>query len=398
MLLLDVFFGPHPVTLLSPARRIEHAADVTPRYTIHGSLCDLAFLAVARISAALFSVVVGYLQREAPPETPFDQYDKYGRKKSKEDLENEALEEPFLSALKRYVFRASFLCEMTVLLTGILLSAKSLARLNVEIGIYGESQPQHPVFWSVLGLTALFSLVETVNMESIEKLAGELGRQRRCEVGETWVDQLSTPLMSRTSIALTDIEEGSTKPESSTSRSDDRVQPSAVSDIAADAAHSATWRDLLIICEPDKGIIAIAFLFLILSSLCQILVPKFTGAVLDSLVDHIHDKSNSTSLYFSDDEGRNGQGSIVHIPGFVKNIELLVSAAILGGIFGGLRGSIFTVRCFCYTTVEANFLGGILQLTLLLVFVCVAACGSPSQCKTSNPSHGLLAVARYWFL
>jgi hypothetical protein len=100
------------------------------------------------------------------------------------------------------------LCEAMALLTGVLLSIKCLARLNVEIGIYGESVPQHPVFWFALGLTALFSLLESACVDSIEKLAGELGRQRRLEVGETWVDQLSVPLLSRAS-SKDDIEKGS---------------------------------------------------------------------------------------------------------------------------------------------------------------------------------------------
>jgi ABC-type multidrug transport system fused ATPase/permease subunit len=94
--------------------------------------------------------------------------------------------------------------------------------------------------------------------------------------------------------------------------------------------------------EPDKSMIVVAFVFLILSSVCQVLVPKFTGAVLDSLVDHMN-KGNTTSFTVEDD-GYNGHGSLVRIPGFARNIELLVSVALVGGVFGGLRGSIFTVR------------------------------------------------------
>jgi len=328
--------------------RIKHAEDLTDRYTLHGSLWDLGCLAVVRILSALFAILVGYSQREAP-KSPFEPYDKYGRKKSKEDLENEAYEEPFLPMVKRYIFRVSFLCEVVVLLTGILLSIKSLARLNVEIGIYGESVPQHPVFWVTLGLTALISMLETVYVEFIEKLAGELGRRRRLEVGETWVDQLSTPLLSRAS-SEADIEEGGEK-EVSINRVDTSVTPFPTQNVGAigpDAEHTASWRDLMMIIEPDRFMIIVAFVFLILSSVCQVLVPKFTGAVLDALVDHMHDTVNNTvsdpsTLFFNVGDDHDEHSSIVQIPGFVKNIELLVFAALLGGIFGGLRGSIFTV-------------------------------------------------------
>ena len=97
------------------------------------------------------------------------------------------------------------------------------------------------------------------------------------------------------------------------------------------------------IVEPDKIMIAVAFVFLILSSLCQVLVPKYTGAVLDSLVDHIN---GNTTTFLVEDTGYIAHGSVARIPGFAKNIELLVAVALLGGVFGGLRGSIFTVSLF----------------------------------------------------
>lgn len=292
-------------------------------------------------------VLVGYGQREVP-KCAYDSVDKYGRKKSKGDLENEALEEPFVTALTRYVLRASFLCEAMALLTGVLLSVKCLARLNVEIGIYGESVPQHPVFWVALGLTALFSLLESAYVNSIQKLAGELGRQQRLEVGETWVDQLAVPLLSRIT-PEDDVENGSNNGSGGADEASVTVvsTQSTIIDIGADAETRASWRDLIAVVEPDKIMIAVAFVFLILSSVCQVLVPKFTGAVLDSLVHQMNDKGNMTSStmgFRAEDDGYIGNGSLVRIPGFTKNIELLVSVALLGGVFGGLRGSIFTVR------------------------------------------------------
>jgi hypothetical protein len=241
------------------------------------------------------------------------------------------------------------LCEVMVLLSGVWLSLKCLARLNVEIGIYGESVPPHPVFWAALGLTALFSLLETAYVAYIETLAGTLGRQHRLQVGETWVDQLSAPLLSRASSQV-DVEEG-VKGDASdaegTALNSFPTQP--FSDIGADAETTASWRDLMAIVEPDKVMIAVAFVFLILSSLCQVLVPKYTGAVLDSLVDHINGNGNTTyvtTTFLVEDTGYIEHGSVARIPGFAKNIELLVAVALLGGVFGGLRGSIFTVRLF----------------------------------------------------
>lgn len=349
--------------------RIKRTEDVTNRYTLHGSLWDLGCLAVVRILSALLAILVGYSQRE-PPKSPFEPYDKYGRRKSKEDLENEALEEPILPMLKRYIYRSSFLCEVSVLLTGTFIFIKSLTRLNVEIGLYGESVPQHPVFWTTLGLTALFSLLESLYVDVIENLAGELGRKRRLEMGETWVDQLSTPLLSRASPEA-DVEEGGEKKDFD-NREDAAPTPFPPLNsgaLGADAEHIASWRDLMMIIEPDRFMIIVAFIFLILSSVCQVFVPKFTGAVLDALVDHMHDKDNitvpDTSTLFYDGGGdkNDDHASIVHIPGFVRNIELLVFAALLGGIFGGLRGSIFTVSLDAQAKID-SFLD-LLNLSLL---------------------------------
>jgi hypothetical protein len=106
-----------------------------------------------------------------------------GERKSKAELEGEALEEPFLPLIKRYVLRMGYLTECSVLLTGILLAAKCLARLNVEIGIFDEAEPEHPLFWVALALTGFFSLVEVSNVDSIEVLAVELAGMR-AEVGK----------------------------------------------------------------------------------------------------------------------------------------------------------------------------------------------------------------------
>lgn len=63
------------------------------------------------------------------------------QEETREEREYEAAEravdESLLPILRRHFCRISFLCELSVFLTGILLSAKCLARLNVEIEVSG---------------------------------------------------------------------------------------------------------------------------------------------------------------------------------------------------------------------------------------------------------------------
>lgn len=326
----------------------------TSHYTLHGNLTDLALVAIPRIATAVLSLLLGFGQTKEPARTSTNLYDENGDKKSKEDIENEALEEPVLEILKKLVWRMPFLTELSVLATGVLLCVKCLARLNVEIGVYGESHPHHPVFWMALLLTAMCSLLETMYTDHMQQLAGKLGRQRRRQQQQhtSWVDRigetLATPLLlSRNN------SQGNDNSNEEEEDDDDEARPITtplvvVSDIGPDASYSAKWTDLLEICKPDALLIAVAFVFLILSSIAMILVPKYTGAVLDSLVDHMHDSNNSStttanSFLFAVDAEENGGSSIVQIPGFVRNIQLLALASILGGVFGGLRGAIFTL-------------------------------------------------------
>jgi ABC-type multidrug transport system fused ATPase/permease subunit len=338
---------------------------ITPNhYTLHGTLWDLSILAIPRIASSLLAIFISYHRLEPTPQSPFDlHHATTGERKSKAELEAEALEEPFLPKMKRYFLRMGYLTECSVLLTGILLATKCLARMNVEIGVYDEAHPPHPLFWIALALTGLFSLVELANVDSSEVLAGELGQKRRSELGlsgqasATWVERigesLAQPLLSAVSSeadftqgAATDEERGALS--NGNVRDDANVNVRGYSGIGADAdaAYKAKLSDLLNVCEPDKYLILLASVFLVCAAIANIYVPRYTGKILDALVTQSDDASygyvqfgNSTD----DDSDQHHGGSIVHIPGFVKNIELLVLASILGGVFGGIRGAIFTL-------------------------------------------------------
>jgi hypothetical protein len=104
------------------------------------------------------------------------------------------------------------------------------------------------------------------------------------------------------------------------------------SDIGGDATYKATWKDLLFLCAPDSSLILIAFIFLLLAAAAQICIPKFTGAILDALADT-----------FSGTDDDDGHKSMSDVPGFMSNVKKLIVASILGGVFSGVRGSIFTV-------------------------------------------------------
>jgi hypothetical protein len=273
--------------------------DITQgHYTLHGSLWDLSILAIPRILSALLAIIVSYHRLEPRPESPFDlHHATTGERKSKAELEGEALEEPFLPKIKRYVLRMGYLTECSVLLTGILLASKCLARLNVEIGIFDEAQPEHPLFWIALALTGLFSLVEVTNVDSIEVLAGELGQQRRRELGSggvqpLWVERISEslaqPLLSAVNSEADFEHAGADEEHATTSSSlngktattvvrDNSDNARGYSDIGTDANYKAELSDLLNVCGPDKYLILLACVFLVCAAIANIYVPKYTG-------------------------------------------------------------------------------------------------------------------------
>lgn len=327
-------------------------------YTLGGSLQDLLWLSAARISATALALVVCFLRGNVRPETPFDLYHPSGTKKTKDELEEEALEQSIGTWLRRYLHRAAFPCEFLALLSTILCVVKCLVRLNLEVGVYKDAEPLHPLFWCAILLSALCSVMEMSLCDVACVRVGEWGYIDRQAAAATTTDESSSPsflrqISSHLSLPLLandSLQGGETngngegedveqvENNNNINHANDENAP-GVSDISGDTEYKASWSDLLHLCAPDSYLIMIAFVFLLLAAAAQIYIPKFTGAILDALDEaysqrHNHDDDNNNT----DDDV-----PIQDIPGFMSNVRKLIIASILGGVFSGVRGSIFTV-------------------------------------------------------
>jgi ATP-binding cassette, subfamily B (MDR/TAP), member 9 len=330
--------------LLSPLiPGVEETEDVAKHhYKLYKILWDLGICTCLRISTALYTIFVafqGYTTNEETNEHQPDLFHPNGDRKSKAELEEEALEEPFGPKIRRFMRRPSFLCEASVFATGVLLAMKCLVRLNVELSSKKEV-PEHPVFWIVLTITAICSFVETIYIDHIESIAKNCGEDYRKSLQLEILNNesgaaLSEPLLSNqelsSSASTGDEEQGGRALERKTSTPSDDVR--GRSEIGEDANYKAKFSDLLAFCAPDMYLMMLAFLFLMGAALTQVFIPRFTGDILDALISHANGSGNS------DDPDYN----VAKIPGFVSNIEKLTITAILGGIFGGCRGAIFTM-------------------------------------------------------
>lgn len=113
-------------------------------------------MALIRLGAATFALVLSYYSNTAP-ESPFDMFHANGEKKTREELDNDALEEPTWKWFRRNVSRPAFAGEAIRLVSGAFAVVKSLARLNVELGVFSDPVLPHPIFWLSLALTAVSS-------------------------------------------------------------------------------------------------------------------------------------------------------------------------------------------------------------------------------------------------
>lgn len=206
-------------------------------------------------------------------------------------------------------------------LTALILLVKCLARLNFEIGTLDDQNPSHPVFWVSLALAGIWLLIEITYIDSMEMLASNIGRyERKVRLERT---TLTEPLLSSSIQNDPDMEQV-----------EESVHNARLaSGIGDDTEYTAQWSDLFLVVAPDMYWIIFAMVFLILSSVANVYVPRFTGKILDALVAHSSGKNSPDS----------DSGSILNIPGFVSNIKMLVVVSLLGGVFSGIRGAIFAV-------------------------------------------------------
>jgi multisubunit Na+/H+ antiporter MnhF subunit len=326
-------------------RHIEDAA-LWRHYTLYRSLVDLAFLAALRISASALAILICYCRAKLPTENSrYDHIDLYhpnGDRKTREQLEQEALEESFWPWFLRLILRPSLSTEILAVTAQALAIVKCLARMNVEIGTYQDSHPYHPVFWLAILCTAILSAIEASYLEDICKIAGQCGHEHfsgsppPMGILRSFSSQLLAPLLENEH-TNGDVEQevdgitttganGDTDP---IVENEENVR--ATSDITADPAYKASWTDLLMMCSQDSCMILAAFVFLLLAAVAQVLIPKYLGNILDALAAAFGNPDDDSSRHMS----------MWDVPHFMSNIKLLVIASILAGVFAGLRGSIF---------------------------------------------------------
>ncbi|KAL3917154.1 MAG: hypothetical protein SGILL_004848, partial [Bacillariaceae sp.] len=193
----------------------------------------------------------------------------------------------------------------------------------------------HPVFWCALLFSAIFSVLEMSLIDPACMRLGEWGhiQQEQLRVENNNNPQLSIPLLANDGLqqsASNEEDEERQGRHQDSLTSDDENAP-GTSDIGGDTDYKASWSDLLHLCAPDSALIMVAFVFLLAAAAAQIYIPRFTGAILDAL-DEAYNKNNDHS-----------DVPIEDVPGFMSNVRKLIVVSILGGVFSGIRGSIFTV-------------------------------------------------------
>mmetsp|Transcript_2359 Transcript_2359/g.6212 ORF Transcript_2359/g.6212 Transcript_2359/m.6212 type:complete len:921 (-) Transcript_2359:77-2839(-) len=318
----------------------EYEGTAGGRFVFTESFLDLFVLAMCRIGLALLAFAYSYCKAEVRPQYSFNMYLPNGERKSREELEEEALEQSFVNWLATYVSRPAFLCEIVAFGTSIVCVVKCLCRMDLEVGINRDAEPLHPIYWSAVAFSTIVALCEAAFIDHACKNLGELAHQERQNASPSWLTRVSSsmsiPLLSADGLGGTDTTDEENVGGSSAGAGDgadgdnDADGPPVISDIGADANFQAKLTDLLGLCKPDAPLIFLAFVFLILAAAAQVLIPHYTGKILDLLAAAYANNQNS-------------EESVDHVPGFMSNTVKLIIASILGGIFSGCRGSIFTV-------------------------------------------------------
>ncbi len=279
--------------------------------------------------------------------------------------------------------RYSFASELIVFLQGLLVIIKCLARLNVEIGILDEGQSHHPLYWISLCISSLYCIIISMGLEFVcirmsaignfrrqravrERIASRRNERRGTrrrgntededEMGDSFLDEpLLSPAfaspsttnghgrgrnhesvggLSDTPFHADELYHNEYHDDQEDDENDDNN--AATSDITADANYKAGWKDLFAICYPDLHYFFFAFVFLILAAIAQVLIPRYTGNMLDAIATYAPNSDNRSG------NKAHGGHNIWNVPGFLLNMKKLIIASILGGVFSGFRGSIFT--------------------------------------------------------
>jgi len=319
----------------------DTSGGIIGNYSLSLTLVDLFVLSICIIITATYAMVQSYKcndlhNKQTRPFPYIELNHPNGSRKSREEIEQEALEESFCPWFKRFIARYTFVTECLSVAMGFLIIIKCLARLNVEIAILDEKEELHPVFWISLLISASTStltcfLIEKVciRMSSLGHYQRKFGqRARTMQSNEATLEnilELEQPLLEDHE----DVEEPLIS-NSDENNAESATNPDAAPtpDISGDPQHKADWKDLLSVCIDDLHYFMVAFVFLILAAVAQVLIPRYTGNMLDAIATYSSDANN---------------GDIWSVPGFLTNMKNLIIASILGGIFSGMRGSIFTV-------------------------------------------------------
>jgi len=318
---------------------------------------DFFVVSIIRILSATISIAISYVQAKPPPPSTLNLYHPNGDRKSNSELEEEALEEPFKLWMKRYFSRYAFPCEFVSVISVILAMVKCLIRLDVEVAVNEDKISHHFLWWLAAILITFFSSIDIIFLDTVVKRAGKYGRhakkksQRRTVSGISLSElhrdpdnNLLSPLidyennidLENTVYTSSDSESDNESYKESFDESDDIDDENirGASDIGADADYKATLSDLMSLVREDTCHIIVAFIFLLGAATAQVYIPQYTGNILDCLTENAN----------KNDDDSSGSGNIIwNIPGFVSNTKKLVAAAILCGVFSGLRGAMFTL-------------------------------------------------------
>lgn len=314
--------------LMTPLFPLLIIGTENDHYTVYGTLSDLGMLALVRAVTSLVAMAISYLKAEERPEYPFELVHPNGEKKTREELEEEALEEAFGSWLFRFTTRPSFTTEFVAILTQGLCVVKALLRMNIEIGLYHDKQPMHPLLWVAIMFAAFLSLIEACILDHVCQVVVSYAKENEPQGMLRTLSSLSVPLLENSRSLDDGDDEEQDGNDGEEQENVMEAEQRGVSDITSDSNYKASWKDLLQTCAPDIHLLALAFVFLILAAVSQTLIPLFLGHILDAL----------TEAFSNHNENNNDDESVLQVPGFVKNIELLVLVSICAGVFSGLRG------------------------------------------------------------